>query len=64
MDIQILKVNDNKSCVKFSYKDPQTKVDININDNAAVFNHFRNIRDDDKLRMFNDTTYDEAQEAQ
>ena len=57
-----MKVNENKWCVKFAYKDPQKKVDININDNPAVFNHFRSIRDDESLKMFNDTTYDEGQQ--
>ena len=31
VDIQILKVNDNKSCVKFTYKDAASKVQINNN---------------------------------
>ena len=55
-------LENSKNCVKFSYKDPETKVDININDNPAIFSHFRGLRDNDRLKMFNDTTYDEAQQ--
>ena len=60
MDIQILKLESGKHCVKFSYKDPETKVDVTINDNSAIYSHFKSLRDDERLKMFNDTTYDEA----
>ena len=56
-DIQVLKVNDNKSCVKFSYKDPVKKVDLNTS--PDIINHFMSIRNEESLRMFCDTTYDE-----
>ena len=59
VDIQILKVDDNKHCVKFSYKDPQTK--IGVSNNLDILNHFKSIRDDETLRMFCDTTYEEGQ---
>ena len=55
--ITVLKVNDNKSCVKFSYKDPATKVDLNTS--PDIINHFMSIRNEESLRMFCDTTYDE-----
>ena len=60
VDIQILHVSDNKHCVKFSYKDPATKVDIS--NNPDIINHFMSIRDNTALAMFNDTTYDEGQQ--
>lgn len=60
VDIQILRVNEQKSCVKFTYKDPQTKKDINKK--PELLNHFVSIRDCEKLSMFNDTTFDENQQ--
>ena len=55
-----MKLESGKHCVKFSYRDPETKVDVNINDNPAIYSHFLSFRDDVRLNMFNDTTYDEA----
>jgi len=43
-------------CVKFTYKNPSTKFEIRGNE---VIEHFMLIRDHEKLRMFNDTTYEE-----
>jgi hypothetical protein len=57
--IQVLSVGENKNCVKFKYTDPQTKADMNkVN---TVVEHFIRIRDALKLRMFCDTTFEEAQ---
>ncbi len=61
VSIEILKVNDNKHCVKFTYKDPATKVDLNGNTNPEIIKHFLSIRDEENLRIFCDTTFDEAQ---
>lgn len=61
VSIQILKVNDNKHCVKFTYKDPVTKVDLNGNKNPEIIKHFWQLRDAEELRIFCDTTYDESQ---
>lgn len=36
VDIQVLKVNENKSCVKFTYKDPVTKREIGPQSAAAI----------------------------
>lgn len=43
VDIEILKVDDNKHCVKFSYKDPATKVDLGKS--RDIIQHFMSIRD-------------------
>ena len=58
VDVQVLKVNDHKSCVKFSYKDPNTKLDLPAS--PDLVRHFMQIRDSKELRMFCDTTFDEA----
>jgi len=60
VDIQILRLENSKCCVKFAYRDPETKVDVTINDNPAIYSHFKGLRDNEGLKMFNDTTYDEA----
>lgn len=52
----MLKVSDNKSCVKFSYVDPTSKVDLNKS--SEVIQHFLSFRDAEQLRMFVDTTYE------
>lgn len=57
VDIQILSVSENKSCVKFSYKDSSTKVDVS--NNRDIINHFMGIRDAEELRMFCDSTFEE-----
>lgn len=53
----MLRVNDDKSCVKFSYRDPETKVDLSSSND--IISHFMGIRNAEELRMFCDTTYDE-----
>lgn len=58
VDIQILKVNDHKYCVKFAYKDPVTKLDLQAS--PDLVRHFMSIRDSTELRMFCDTTFDEV----
>lgn len=55
VDIQVLKVNENKNCVKFSYRDLATKLDIS---GAQTIRHFLSIRDCEELRMFCDTTFE------
>lgn len=57
VDIQILKVNDSKCCVKFSYKDPSSKG--YLNEQSEAISHFMSVRDAPSLRMFCDTTFDE-----
>lgn len=57
VDVQVLKVNENKSCVKFTYKDPTQKVDVRKTQD--IINHFLSFRNADKLRMFVDTTFEE-----
>jgi len=61
VSVQILKVNDNKHCVKFTYKDPQSKVILNGNTNPEIIQHFWQLRNADELRIFCDTTFDEGQ---
>lgn len=58
VDVQILKVSDSKSCVKFSYKDPETKHSLQAT--TDLVRHFMSIRDQKDLRMFCDTTFDEV----
>lgn len=58
VDVQVLKVNDNKHCVKFSYKDPEKKLDLQAS--PDLVRHFMGIRDSKELRMFCDTTFDEV----
>jgi len=53
----VLRVDENKCCVKFSYRDPTTKKDLPKS--SDVNQHFKMMRDDDSLRMFNDATFDE-----
>ena len=55
VNIQVLKVNDDKHCVKFSYRDPATKRDISGPD---AIKHFMSLRDCTELRMFCDTTFE------
>jgi hypothetical protein len=54
---EVLSVNQHKNCVKFSYRDPVTKVDVT---GAQAIQHFMSIRDAENLRMFCDTTYDDT----
>lgn len=56
VQIEVLTVSDSKNCTKFNFRDPATKVDIN---NAAVIQHFMEVRDASELRMFCDTTFEE-----
>lgn len=55
VDIQVLSVDDHKNCVKFSYRDVNSKQDVSSN---AAIQHFMSIRDAPALRMFCDTTFD------
>ncbi len=55
--ISILKVNENKNCVKFAYTDPTTKADLNKM--HTIVQHFIKIRDAEPLRIFCDTTFEE-----
>ena len=57
VDVQILKVDENKHCVRFTYKHAETNRDINKA--RPVIQHFISVRDSAKLRMFNDITFDE-----
>ena len=61
VSVQILKVSDNKHCVKFTYKDPKTKSDLDGNTSPEIIKHFLSIRDSEELKIFVDTTFDEAQ---
>lgn len=54
--IEVLSVNERKNCVKFSYRDPVTKVDC---PRPEAIRHFMSIRDAESLRMFCDTTFDD-----
>lgn len=54
---EVLHVSEHKNCVKFSYRDPVTKLDIT---GTQAIQHFMSIRDAENLRMFCDTTYDDA----
>lgn len=53
--MEVLKVDDLKNCVKFTYRDPVTKHDIK---NADTTMHFINMRDEAKLRIFCDSTFE------
>ena len=55
--IEVLKVDDNKHCVKFSYKDPATR--LNLSTSRDIIQHFMAIRDAQELGFFCDTTFDE-----
>ena len=57
VDVQILKVNENKHCVKFAYKHPEKKTDLG--NSNEIIKHFMSIRNAESLRMFCDTTFDE-----
>lgn len=61
VSVQILQVSENKHCVKFTYKDPKTKSDLNGNTNPEIIRHFLSIRDCENLKIFVDTTFDEDQ---
>jgi len=53
----VLEVDEHKHCIKFSYRDPESKLDL---PKASDVNaHFKMLRDHESLRMFNDTTFDE-----
>lgn len=43
VDIQVLAVDERKSCVKFSYKDPSSK--LNLRHTPGLINHFLGVRD-------------------
>lgn len=60
VDIQILQVNENKFGVKFTYKNPASKHDLVID--PTIYAHFESIRDSEPLKMFFDTTFEEASE--
>lgn len=62
VQIQILGISEDKRCVKFTYK-PAAKsegamIKKELRGNQFI-THFMQIRDDEALSMFNDTTYDE-----
>jgi len=53
----VLRVEDNKCCVKFSYRDLTSKLDLAKA--SDVNQHFKSLRDHMDLRVFNDATFDE-----
>lgn len=55
--IAVLEVDEHKHCVKFSYCDPENGYDLPKS--SEVNAHFKKLRDDESIRMFNDTTFDE-----
>jgi hypothetical protein len=48
--------------VKFSYRDPATKLDLPKS--TDINQHFKEIRDSESLKMFNDATFDETMQQQ
>lgn len=56
VQIEVLRVTDTKSCVKFSFRNAASKVDKSCVGSIA---HFMEVRDSAELRMFCDTTYAE-----
>lgn len=53
--IEVLRVSDQKHCVKFSYRSIASKRDVT---NVSAINHFINFRSIPTLKMFCDATYD------
>lgn len=52
---EILRVNAQKCCVKFSYLNPITKVDLYDSSSVQLF---LNVRNSEELRIYCDTTFD------
>ena len=58
----MLNVAENQNCVKFSYRDPTSKLDLPKATDINV--HFKGIRDSESIKCFNDLTYNEIEQSQ
>lgn len=56
--VQVLRVDDQKNCVKFSYRDPASKKDVRKT--PDIIEHFLSFRNAPELIMFVDTTFEES----
>lgn len=56
VDVQVLRVNEEKCAVKFTYRNAETKRDVKGN---STVNHFLSISNCDGLKNYNDATFEE-----
>lgn len=59
VDIQVLRVNEGKCAVKFTYKDPSPEAKTHLRQTPDVVNHYLSIRNAEPLKIFCDTTFEE-----